>query len=472
MSMRIPLFLSMILFVTAHCWGGDPVSGTNIFYALDKGIQQVVFDGAQYFNGTFKPRNNITSIEVMSNGNVVTGDAGIHNGGLGLITQWDFDGETLSAIRQGRIDQIHDIALGPDDEIYGMNGPRLSDNDNQRLVRWKEDPDDGAAFQEFFMDWEQFDNGFPSQLVGSILGVGKDGDVIASNPFDQQLAHKWFANVDNSWNSTRQPATNFVWNNPQRAIAPAADGSMWLASGNGWVVRTTWTTQSGGASAQDFHALTVDAMAGRSDNFMFVVDPENQSVNALLWDPSLAGGPDDFNFGSGDIGEGAIRMVQQAGRDFAEDLMVLDEDGVLHLASTTTGQISAYTYDADSNILSRVATRKLYEDGREFQISDVGAFHDPFGVVVPPIVGDYDGDQLVGDGDLVLVLDNWYAIPSAEWSTNVPSGMIGLVQLNNVLFNWGRTLPLTAVPEPATVTLLLLGGGLCLRRNEASLVFS
>ena len=165
-------------------------------------------------------------------------------------------------------------------------------------------------------------------------------------------------------------------------------------------------------------------------------------------------------------------MVQQAGRDFAEDLMVLDEDGVLHLASTTTGQISAYTYDADSNILSRVATRKLYEDGREFQISDVGAFHDPFGVVVPPIVGDYDGDQLVGDGDLVLVLDNWYAIPSAEWSTNVPSGMIGLVQLNNVLFNWGRTLPLTAVPEPATVTLLLLGGGLCLRRNEASLVFS
>jgi PEP-CTERM motif len=103
----------------------------------------------------------------------------------------------------------------------------------------------------------------------------------------------------------------------------------------------------------------------------------------------------------------------------------------------------------------------------------------------PSPVGDYDGSQSVGAGDLNLVLNNWNAtVPPvpAGWTGDQPEpGVIGAVALNKVLNNWGNvgggfTGPGTlaqgfvryvtsgagagaAVPEPSSVVLVGIGLG-------------
>ncbi len=86
------------------------------------------------------------------------------------------------------------------------------------------------------------------------------------------------------------------------------------------------------------------------------------------------------------------------------------------------------------------------------------------------LVGDLDGDGFVGITDLNIVL--------GAWNQNVPpgdpladpsgDGFVGIEDLNLVLGNWNAgTLPPTiAVPEPATVLLMGLGGFAVLRRRR------
>ncbi len=79
-----------------------------------------------------------------------------------------------------------------------------------------------------------------------------------------------------------------------------------------------------------------------------------------------------------------------------------------------------------------------------------------------PLVGDLDSDGFVGINDLNIVL--------AAWNQNVPpanpladpsgDGFVGIDDLNTVLGNWNAGTPPTAsaVPEPAALSLLALGG--------------
>ncbi len=84
------------------------------------------------------------------------------------------------------------------------------------------------------------------------------------------------------------------------------------------------------------------------------------------------------------------------------------------------------------------------------------------------LVGDLDGDGFVGITDLNVVLSNWnqFVPPGDPAADPSGDGFIGIEDLNIVLGNWnaGTLPPTSAVPEPATLMLLMLGGALSLSR--------
>lgn len=80
------------------------------------------------------------------------------------------------------------------------------------------------------------------------------------------------------------------------------------------------------------------------------------------------------------------------------------------------------------------------------------------GVSVP---GDYNGNGIVEQADLDLVLLHWGddtpPIPSG-WIVDLPGGPIDQEELDAVLLNWGASAADAHTPEPSTVTLLAILG--------------
>jgi hypothetical protein len=87
------------------------------------------------------------------------------------------------------------------------------------------------------------------------------------------------------------------------------------------------------------------------------------------------------------------------------------------------------------------------------------------------LAGDYNGDGLVKQGDLDLVLSNWgrpASPPPAGWVEDLPVGVISQSHLDPVLLNWGRTsesvtaasaAAAASIPEPGTASLVAVALG-------------
>lgn len=80
--------------------------------------------------------------------------------------------------------------------------------------------------------------------------------------------------------------------------------------------------------------------------------------------------------------------------------------------------------------------------------------------IIDPLSGDLDGDGLIDQNDLALVLAAWGkdASGSHGLADIDQDGVIALGELNTVLRNWtSNTAPVFSVPEPASLTLLFAG---------------
>jgi hypothetical protein len=104
--------------------------------------------------------------------------------------------------------------------------------------------------------------------------------------------------------------------------------------------------------------------------------------------------------------------------------------GISPTASEYTGPISL-----TSDVVIR--TRAL-QSGRLWSAIDEAAF-----VVRPgPPPGDFNGNGVVNQSDLDLVLGHWGRVarhPPAEWINDLPSGFIDQGELDRVLTHWGAT---------------------------------
>jgi hypothetical protein len=86
----------------------------------------------------------------------------------------------------------------------------------------------------------------------------------------------------------------------------------------------------------------------------------------------------------------------------------------------------------------------------------------PLEYVQGGIDGDYNGNDLVEQADLDLVLGNWgRTLRPPAWINDLPTGTIDQEELDGVLGNWGQGFELPArvqagaVPEPGTWMLCL-----------------
>ena len=88
------------------------------------------------------------------------------------------------------------------------------------------------------------------------------------------------------------------------------------------------------------------------------------------------------------------------------------------------------------------------------------------------LTGDLNGDGFVGVDDLNIVLVNWnQSVTPGDLASGDPTGegFVGVDDLNIVLVNWNNGTPPTAggaIPEPASLALMGLGGLAMLRRRR------
>ena len=81
------------------------------------------------------------------------------------------------------------------------------------------------------------------------------------------------------------------------------------------------------------------------------------------------------------------------------------------------------------------------------------------------VPGDLDGDGFVGQMDLDAVLMDWgNSPPVLPYTDPSGDGLVSQDDLDTVLNDWGHGIP--PVPEPATLSLLTLGGLAVVRRKR------
>ncbi len=86
---------------------------------------------------------------------------------------------------------------------------------------------------------------------------------------------------------------------------------------------------------------------------------------------------------------------------------------------------------------------------------------------VPLILGDVNGDGLVGGEDLITVINNWgMSVTGRQDGDLNGDGFVGGSDYNEVLFHWGTSSPAEPIPEPATLILSVLATLICSKKRQ------
>ena len=144
-----------------------------------------------------------------------------------------------------------------------------------------------------------------------------------------------------------------------------------------------------------------------------------------------------------------------------------------------------WAYDTMSTVFGTTTVQEVamdpdltVGDRKLFTTLDAAAMEDIGWSVVPPSVsipGDLDGDGFVGLDDLDIILNHWnQAVTVGDplmgditGAGGSPDGYVGLDDLDVLLNHWNEgTPPAVATPEPASLVMLGLAGGVGLIRRR------
>jgi hypothetical protein len=182
--------------------------------------------------------------------------------------------------------------------------------------------------------------------------------------------------------------------------------------------------------------------------------------------------------------QGGMLQIDIGGTIAGDEYDVLEIDGLtvlggtleVRLAELGNGIFSPSVGDAFEILTS---TEEISGEFAEFSLPagfEWNVLYNPTSVVlsvldVLALLGDYNGNGQVEQGDLDLVLLNWgagAATPPTGWTSDLPSGSIDQDELDRVLLNWGNAAAGSAlvsagggVPEPASVVLILAAAACC-----------
>jgi hypothetical protein len=207
--------------------------------------------------------------------------------------------------------------------------------------------------------------------------------------------------------------------------------------------------------------------------------------NLVLAGSSTGGDPFAALGGSGTVvedlnlignGSADLWVVKIAARAASPDqvfVKVYDvTNGTVEAAETVDWSVVSNT---ESNDFTATQIAFTMGAGATLQIDEIRigeTWEDVLPYLAPTLDGDLDGDGFVGIADLNIVLGNWNTnVTAGDPLAGDPSGdgFVGIEDLNRVLGNWNAGTPPSAlaVPEPASLGLLVAGGlALCCGRDK------
>ena len=135
--------------------------------------------------------------------------------------------------------------------------------------------------------------------------------------------------------------------------------------------------------------------------------------------------------------------------------------------SYTATDLGFRTADFDDRYVTFNGRGNTADEMRHMSIDNVLIYNEAGGP--EPLVGDLNGDGLVGSADLDIVRGAWgQSVTPGDGGAGDPSGdgLVGSADLDIVRANWGNTAA-ASVPEPSTAILMLLSlAGLALGRRR------
>ncbi len=426
--------------------GTQALSPNSKLYLARSTIISLLTDDAGTVN-----RGNEIELSAIDTSIGVTTNYTIHVGNNGGAT-------TGSTIVFGKVDFSRgDLRSGRQINFTGDNGYRLQVGDVDLSTEIRGTVSGGAQrFRPLSA---------PLEITGTVKQIdGNTGTYATANTL--YLGGTAAGNLVSGTIADANDYTNSTNANAKPLNVYKGESSEWTLSGTN--TYSGVTTVSGGTLGVTGSCDSSDVTVSNSDTRI----TGGGSVKSLTIDANAG-----FTWGYGDGGDHVIDIT---GGD-----LVLNDDWVLKLTDLGSdpvvgGQYDLFTYSGSSALGTFAVDAEEAPDwdltslsvvagGGRVYITGIGASNAP---------GDANGNGFVDDLDLAILLGNWEQDPLviSTWALgNFTQGSLGDTDVDDndlavLLGNWTGPPPGgAAVPEPATLALLGLGGLSVLRRRRSCL---